>query len=116
MGVLDEVFVFRIPVYENMPETVCPMPEIKYGNPNYKLNSITVTGNNIEGGKETLSLTPTFDMDTDTYSLIVPYVIDKIDINAIPIAGTSTVSGKGIHELKVGENTFEIICKNLLMC
>ena len=112
LDVLDETFVFRIPVYEDMPETACPMPEIKYGNPNYKLKELKVTGTNMEGAKVDVALTPTFDMDTDTYSAIVPYEVDKINISATAIAGTSTVSGTGVHELKVGENTIEVICKS----
>ena len=34
---------FKIPVYNNMPETTCPMPTID-GSPNNKLSSISVDG------------------------------------------------------------------------
>lgn len=112
LDVLDEVFVFRIPVYENMPETACPMPEVKYGNPNYKLKELSATGTNMEGANVEVVLTPTFYMDTDTYSAIVPYEVDKINISATAIAGTSKISGTGVHELKVGENTIEVVCKS----
>ena len=112
IDVLDEVFVFRIPVYENMPETVCPMPEVKYGNPNYKLKSLSASGTNMEGAKVDVALTPTFDMDTYTYSAIVPYEVDKINISSTAIAGTSTITGNGVHKLEVGENTIEVTCKS----
>ncbi|MDO5402939.1 MAG: hypothetical protein Q4F11_05810 [Eubacteriales bacterium] len=45
--------VFTIPVYDNMPEAVCQLPEENYGNVNNKLSSLSVDG---------FDLTPTFDL------------------------------------------------------
>ena len=112
VGALELPFVFNIPVYNNMPETVCPMPEIKYGNPNYKLKDMVASGTDIEGGKVELTLTPTFAMDTDTYSIIVPYEVNKIDLKATPIADMSTIIGAGTHDLVVGENIFDVVCQS----
>lgn len=111
-GILDSNFVFRIPVYNNMPETACEQPTGD-GNPNYKLKSLYVKGISMDGTTTSLSLTPTFNMDTATYSIIVPYETSKIYIMPYAIAGsTSTISGNGTKTLNVGKNTFKIVCKS----
>lgn len=111
-GILESDFVFRIPIYNNMPEEICPMPEGD-GNPNYKLNGISVAGITIDNKAQNLTLTPTFNMDVDTYSAIVPYDIEKIEILASAIAkDTSKVTGTGSKTLEVGKNTFKIICES----
>ena len=110
LGLIESAYTFRIPIINNLPETPASMPT-KTGNPNYKLSAITVNGTTIEGTTSTLSLTPTFDMDTDTYSIIVPYETNKINLSATAIASTtSKVSGTGTKELKVGNNQFQIVC------
>lgn len=109
-GILDSNFVFRIPIYNNMPEKACPMPNGD-GNPNYKLKDISITGTTNEGKSSKLNLTPTFNMDTNTYSIIVPYKMTKVNISATAIASTtSTISGTGQYNLKVGKNSYKIIC------
>lgn len=114
-NLLDSAFTFRIPVYKSgFPEETFSRPEplTSTANPNYKLKSISVTGKNVFGTEGALALTPTFNMDTGSYSIIVPYIISSVDIKAEAIASTSTVSGVGQHELKVGENIFDIVCKS----
>lgn len=111
--ILESPFVFRIPVYKNMPETPCPEPTPKdtTANPNYKLSGITVNGMTLENIATTHSLTPSFNMDTDAYSIIVPYEVNKITIGATAIASnTSTITGTGEHELVVGKNTIQVVC------
>ncbi len=111
-GILESDFVFRIPIYNNMPENICPMPEGD-GNPNYKLEGIWITGVTVEDKVEKLALTPTFNMDVDTYSIIVPYDVEMVKISAVAIAkDTSVVTGPGWKKLKVGKNTFEIVCES----
>ena len=111
-GILESDFVFRIPIYNNMPEEICPQPEGD-GNPNYKLNAISVAGITIDNKAQNLTLTPTFNMDVDTYSVIVPYDIEKIEILASAIAkDTSKVTGTGTKTLSVGKNTFKIVCES----
>ncbi len=115
-GVLDSSFTFRIPVYENMPETACASPSISGGtstaNPNYKLKSLTVKGKDSSGTTTTLSLTPTFNMDTGTYNITVPYKTTSVTISASAIASTSKVTGTGTKSLSVGKNTFKVVCKS----
>lgn len=111
--ILESPFVFRIPIYNNMPETACPEPTPKdsTANPNYKLKGITVKGTTIEGQSTTHSLTPSFSMDTDSYSIIVPYDVEKITVGATAIASTtSTITGTGEHNLAVGKNVIQVVC------
>lgn len=111
--ILESPFVFRIPVYKNMPESQCPepTPTETTANPNYKLSGITVNGTTLEGASTTHSLTPSFNMDTDSYSIIVPYEVDKVTIGATAIAGTtSTLTGTGEHSLNVGKNAIQVVC------
>lgn len=89
---------FKIPVYENMPETSCPMPTTD-GNPNNKLALIAVDG---------YTLTPTYDMNTNEYSLIVDGSVSQVNISTRTIDQNATVSGAGTVNLNTGMNTFTI--------
>lgn len=95
---------FKIPVYNNMPENNCPYPT-KDGSPNNKLKLLGVNG---------YTLTPTFNMDTDTYSLIVPGNVSKVYIQAVTCDNKASIAGTGnvnliatvtrAHILVVAEN------------
>lgn len=50
-------------------------------------------------------------VDDNNYTLSVDNNISKININATPEDGKSTITGIGEHELEVGENIIEIICQ-----
>lgn len=89
---------FKIPVYENMPANPCPVPTVD-GNPNNKLKSLTVDG---------YTLTPTFNMDTAGYELIVEGSVTSVNVNAQTIDQNATVSGAGQLSLNVGLNQFKI--------
>ena len=89
---------FKIPVYENMPADPCPMPVID-GNPNNKLSQISVDG---------YTLTPTYSMDTQEYSLIVDSQVSSINISTVTIDSNAKVSGAGTVNLNVGMNTIPI--------
>lgn len=91
--------VFKIPVYNNMPASVCPMP-VGNDNPNYMLKSLEVSG---------YVLTPTFSMYETSYSLIVPNGVGSVTISAQALAATTSVAGTGTHGLNVGTNTFRIV-------
>ena len=95
----DQAFVFRIPVYENMPENACAFTVS--GNPNNYLKSLTVEG---------CSLTPSFDGATDRYSVLVDAGVAAIEVSATPVVSTSKVSGTGTIPLTTGTNTIEISC------
>lgn len=112
-GITDSAFVFRIPVYNNMPEQACPNPgwytngddTSLRANPNTRLKSLTVNGGE-------LALTPTFNHEKTSYNVMVSYSTESVTIAAQAIAGTSTVSGTGKKSLKVGTNTYKIVCKS----
>lgn len=95
----NQAFVFRIPVYDHMPETAVTFAD--KGNPNNWLSSLTVDGYN---------LTPVFHGGTTEYSLVVGPEVSSVSIGATPVASTSTVSGAGNYSLNYGNNTINITC------
>lgn len=95
----QQAFVFRIPVYDNMPEEAVPFNVT--GNRNNYLKDLSLDG---------LSLTPTFVGDTMDYTLIVNSAISSINVTATPVVDKSTVSGTGSYSLQEGTNTIKIVC------
>ena len=95
----NQAFVFRIPVYNNMPESAVTFAD--KGNPNNWLSSLTVQG---------CSLTPVFYGATTSYSLVVGADVDSISVGATPVAATSQVSGTGNYSLNYGNNTINVTC------
>lgn len=95
----NQAYVFRIPVYQNMPEAACPLPN--NGNPNNWLKSLTVSGYN---------LTPGFNGATTDYSLIVSQETASVQVSADAVAGTSSIQGTGTVNLNYGSNTVKVIC------
>ena len=93
--------VFKIPVYNNMPETACARPTVT-GSPNNKLSSLEVTG---------YALTPTFSRDTESYDIIVNPSVDQISVNAAAIDSKATVTGTGTVTLQSGNNTIQVEVK-----
>ena len=89
---------FKIPVYENMPQNPCPMPTVD-GNPNNKLKSITVDG---------FTMTPTFNMDVQSYDLIVDSSVASVNITAQTIDDGASVTGTGTVNLNTGLNTLKL--------
>jgi len=81
-----------------MPSTPCVKPTNNQ-NPNYMLKALSV---------ENHTLTPTFNMHETEYSLIVPYEVESIKINATAVASVTKITGHGTQNLKVGENAFRI--------
>lgn len=116
-GLLNSSFVFRIPVYNNMPSS-CKKPASPSGdekttaNPNTRLSGISATLIDIDGKSSNANLTPTFNSETTEYSLVVPYKASQIKLSASAYAKTSSISGTGTHSLKVGNNEFNIVCKS----
>lgn len=91
--------VFKIPVFENMPETPAAQPAGNQ-NPNYMLKSIVVEGQ---------SLTPTFSLYETSYAVTVPYGVSSVNISAAAYASATKIDGVGTKELMVGTNKFEIV-------
>lgn len=91
-------FIFKIPVYLNMPKDPSPKPASD-ADPNYLLSSLSV---------ENYSLTPVFDGFTTSYNLIVPEDETSLKINAKPVKSTTKVTGLGDFELAKGINEIKI--------
>lgn len=94
----SQTLVFKIPIYNNMPESACAKPTMS-GSPNNKLSNISVTG---------YTLTPTFNKDTESYDIIVNPSVEKIEVAASAIDSKATVSGIGIIDLQSGNNTVSV--------
>ncbi|WP_456068464.1 cadherin-like beta sandwich domain-containing protein [Eshraghiella crossota] len=116
-GLLNSSFVFRIPVYKNMPSS-CKKPASPSGderttaNPNTRLSGISATLIDMDGKSGNANLTPSFNSAITEYSLVVPYKVSQIKLSASAYAKTSSISGTGTHSLKVGNNEFNIVCKS----
>ena len=95
----NAAFVFRIPVYENMPEKAVTFND--NGNPNNWLTSMSVSGQ---------TLTPSFKPETTEYSLVVADETSTIHVSATPVYSKATVSGAGNYSLQYGDNNIAITC------
>ena len=82
-NVLDQPFVFEIPIYNNMP-AYTSLPNS--GNANNNLSALSVEG---------YSITPSFDKDILTYEVFVPKNTTKVKINTTPANSLSTITGSG---------------------
>ena len=96
-----QALVFKIPVFNNMPETACAKPTVN-GSPNNKLSGITIDG---------YSLTPTFSKDTEKYDLVVGSSVSSVNIRATAIDSKATVSGAGTISLGSGTTIVKIVVK-----
>lgn len=97
----DAALIFKIPVYKNMPEQASAKPTGD-GSPNNMLQSLSVTGQ---------SLSPSFDMYTSSYSLIVENKVNSVQIAGKAVDSNATVTGTGTVTLKVGANTCNVKVK-----
>ena len=94
----SQTLTFKIPVFNNMPETACAKPAVD-GSPNNKLSSLGVDG---------FSLTPTFSRDTESYNLIVDSSVSQVQVTASAADGTATVTGTGSIALASGGNDITV--------
>ena len=83
--VLQMPHEFKIPIYNNMPETACPIPT-KDGSPNNKLKSLAVAN---------YILTPTFNPDVSDYSIMLNADTNSVFINAEAYDTRAAVGGIG---------------------
>ena len=95
----NTALVFKIPVYNNMPDTACALPTGD-GSPNDKLAALGVDG---------YSLTPTFTKDTTSYDLIVDNSVASVNVAAQTVDSTAAISGTGSAALSVGTNTVNVV-------
>ena len=98
--ILNSAMEFKIPVYNNMPDKLCPKPTSSGDNNNY-LNSLSVSGT---------SISPKFDNFTTSYTATVNAEISSVTVNANPLGKSAKVSGTGKVSLKTGENTIKVTC------
>lgn len=98
--ILNSAMEFKIPVYNNMLDKLCPKPASSGDNNNY-LNSLSVSGT---------SISPKFDKFTTSYTATVKAEISSVTINANPLGKSAKVSGKGKVSLKTGENIIKVTC------
>lgn len=98
--ILNSAMEFKIPVYNNMPDKLCPKPTSSGDNNNY-LKSLSVSGT---------SISPKFDKFTTSYTAKVNAEISSVAVNANPLGKSAKVSGKGKVSLKTGENTVKVTC------
>ena len=107
LGLLDKPLTFRIPVYNNMPSSVCAAPA-PAGSPNNYLTSLSVDG---------YSLAPTFDFydtlnnGTTSYTLSIKDNLSYVHVSATAAGKAATVSGNvGDVPVSFGVNTLVITC------
>ena len=98
--ILNSAMEFKIPVYNNMPDKLCPKPTSSGDNNNY-LKSLSVSGT---------SISPKFDEFTASYTAKVNAEVSSVTVNANPLGKSAKVSGKGKVSLKTGENTVKVTC------
>lgn len=98
--ILNSAMEFKIPVYNNMPDEVCPKPTSSGDNNNY-LSSLSVSGT---------SVSPKFDKFTTSYTATVNAEVSSVTVNANPLGKSAKVSGNGKVSLKTGENTVKVTC------
>lgn len=90
--------VFKIPVFKSMPKEPCKKPTGD-GSPNNMLKALSVSGH---------SLTPSFSMYDQKYSLIVANTVSEVTIKATAIDKNAKISGAGTKKLSEGSNKFSI--------
>lgn len=98
--ILNSAMEFKIPVYNNMPDKLCPKPTSSGDNNNY-LKSLSVSGT---------SISPKFDKFTASYTAKVNAEVSSVTVNANPLGKSAKVSGKGKVSLKTGENIIKVTC------
>lgn len=98
--ILNSAMEFKIPVYNNMPDKLCPKPTSSGDNNNY-LKSLSVSGT---------SISPKFDKFTASYTAKVNAEVPSVTVNANPLGKSAKVSGNGKVSLKTGENTVKVTC------
>lgn len=96
--VLASAMEFKIPVYNNMPETQYYKPGSENNNNNY-LKSLSVKGQKIS---------PTFNKFTQEYKLTVAENVSSITVKATKLEADAKVSGTGTKTLKYGKNTIKV--------
>lgn len=96
---LKGTIVFNIPVYTNMPASVCNRPVQADKNNDNTLTGLSVTG---------YSVTPTFSRYTTEYAVTVPASVTTLSVNPVKSDAGASVSGAGNITLSGEETTVSI--------
>ena len=99
-GVLNQTFIFEIPVYNSLP-AYTSLPNS--GNTNNYLSSLEVEG---------FPISPSFDKDVLTYETYVTQSTEKVNVNAIKESSLASISETGEITLSSDENVVTIIVKS----
>lgn len=102
--VATSTIVFSIPVYLNMPETVCAAPGY-VANPNNWLKKLQIT----DAAGNALELTPAFDLSVDQeYYLVLDSSYDMVNVLATTVSSKASVYGTGYIPLVEGQNMITV--------
>lgn len=99
--VLSSALEFKIPVYNNMPDELCPKPT-SYGDNNNFLKRLDVL---TAGGTDLLT---SFDRYKTDYTLTVDESVSSLTFSAVPYSAQAKISGSGKINLDYGKNVAEI--------
>ena len=95
----DREIVFKIPIFENMPNTISPLPTGS-GSSVAVLSELSIKG---------YTLTPTFNKNVTEYDLVLNEIISSVEVSAKAADSSSSVSGTGTHKLQEGSNNIKIV-------
>ncbi len=99
--VLASALEFKIPVYENMPDSASAKPT-SYGDNNNLLKSLKAVE---QGGS---NLITDFNRYTNSYTLSVDEDVSYITVSGAAYNSSATISGAGKIALDYGKNTIEV--------
>lgn len=99
-AVLDSAIEFKIPVYDNMPESICPKPTSVSDNNNF-LSSLYING---------VDISPDFNMYNYDYTAKVSADTEYADVRAYSQSFAAQISGTGYFPLSDGSNVINVTC------
>ncbi len=100
-AVLDSALEFKIPVYNNMPQSLCLQPGTTASNDNllYRLDVITPDGTD---------MLPNFQKYSFVNDITVPSEVSYVTVTGFPYDNSAYVTGAGRIELDHGLNVIEL--------
>ncbi|NLD10406.1 MAG: hypothetical protein GX671_01425, partial [Clostridiales bacterium] len=109
-GILDKKIVFYIPVYSNMPSSVCAQPSTSWSKDNnYYLKTLNFT----DGTNTYKQIKDSGLYYTRSFTQNVANSVTSVTITALAAKSGATVTGDtGVQTLNEGTNKFTIKCKS----
>lgn len=104
LNVLNKEMAFLIPVYNNMPSSVCALPA-SAGNPNNYIKTCKITDQNDK--TITSYLNKTFTYNTTSYTMTVPNNVNKVKFTLTPVSSYASITTetKNYFILEAGKTT-----------